>query len=327
MKGGPATTKQRAIFRLAAAAAILAFAMLCNARAAEPTPADILKLDKMNTQIAGIGDFVRLHVVGLDGLLAVGKIDLARFTLSLDDRSLPGLPIGVGTRGTDELRFELLPNAEGDNDKALRRSWSKLLGKAKEESRPVEVKLAYAEAPIAVSAGAAPMLQLRVYEPRRLRIVLVGLALIVALLFWLAISSDIIRDSDPPEVPPKKRRPYSLARFQMAWWFILVVGAFLYVFALTGNYDTITEQALILMGIAAATAVSASLIDTNKNGAALGKLDELRPRQAAIAEEIRQSKSRLADLQSEEKTLLQRSAAGDSAATTALPETRKKSMT
>lgn len=55
---------------------------------------------------------------------------------------------------------------------------------------------------------------------------------------------------------------YSLGRTQLAWWFILILGSYLFIWLLTGDRDTITGSVLVLLGISAATTVASSTINT-----------------------------------------------------------------
>jgi hypothetical protein len=64
------------------------------------------------------------------------------------------------------------------------------------------------------------------------------------------------------------RQPYSLGRWQMAFWFTLIFVAFLALYAVTGNYHTITPQALWLMGISATSGISAIAVDVMKDSPA-----------------------------------------------------------
>src|SRR5262249_23570741 len=66
----------------------------------------------------------------------------------------------------------------------------------------------------------------------------------------------VVRDGVLPQIPAN-RRPYSLGRLQMAFWFALVFTAFLSLWIYLGVVDTITSQALVLMGISAATGLGA----------------------------------------------------------------------
>lgn len=58
--------------------------------------------------------------------------------------------------------------------------------------------------------------------------------------------------------------PFSLARTQMAFWFFMVISAFVLIWMITGDTDTITEGVLVLIGISAGTALGATAIDSSK---------------------------------------------------------------
>ncbi len=66
----------------------------------------------------------------------------------------------------------------------------------------------------------------------------------------------------PP--PDTKLGPYSLARTQMAFWFFLVITAFVFIWMIIGDTDTITQGVLVLIGISAGTALGATAIDSSK---------------------------------------------------------------
>lgn len=90
------------------------------------------------------------------------------------------------------------------------------------------------------------------------------LALNLALLILLGSRTDMLRD---PGVPPAlpARKPFSLARTQMAFWFFLILGGYAVIWMVTGDLNTITESLLGLMGISSGTALGATLIDNQKN--------------------------------------------------------------
>ena len=58
--------------------------------------------------------------------------------------------------------------------------------------------------------------------------------------------------------------PFSLSLFQMAFWFFLVIAAYVFVWMITDELDTITESVLALIGIGAGTALGSTLIDQGK---------------------------------------------------------------
>lgn len=85
---------------------------------------------------------------------------------------------------------------------------------------------------------------------------------------WLAARhSTLLKDNLLPQIAPM-RQPYSLGRWQMAFWFTLIFVAFLALYAVTGNYHTITPQALWLMGISATSGISAIAVDVMKDSPA-----------------------------------------------------------
>src|SRR6185295_10068990 len=58
------------------------------------------------------------------------------------------------------------------------------------------------------------------------------------------------------------KRPYSLSRFQMGFWFFLVIAGYVFAWVVTGELDTITDSILALIGIGAGTALGAAMIDS-----------------------------------------------------------------
>lgn len=88
---------------------------------------------------------------------------------------------------------------------------------------------------------------------------LVGAVVLICITLFLAFSTSMLRD---PGIPlPGKMTTWSLARFQMALWFVTVVCGVLFTYAVTGDIAPIPDGVLILMGIGAGTAVSAFAID------------------------------------------------------------------
>jgi hypothetical protein len=107
-------------------------------------------------------------------------------------------------------------------------------------------------------------------------VVIVFVAALLIAFFVLAAKSDLLRDPGPdpnaPQpgapnplpTPGNKRRSFSLARCQMAWWFFIVLGAYLYIWIVTGNRDSLNSGVLTLIGISAATGASSAVIDGSK---------------------------------------------------------------
>jgi hypothetical protein len=93
-----------------------------------------------------------------------------------------------------------------------------------------------------------------------------GLALGVG---WLAFKSGLIR-APGPNPGAGLQRPYSLGRMQMAWWFLLVSAAYLFIWLITDNRDSLTTGVLILTGISAATGLGSQVVAGAGSASAAG---------------------------------------------------------
>ncbi len=96
-------------------------------------------------------------------------------------------------------------------------------------------------------------------------------AVVVGILLY-AKRTDLLRDG--PALGGKLQ-PYSLARTQMAWWFVLIVTGYIFLWLITGDRDSIPTSLLALLGISAATALAAvAITSTSGRAAAMRKLIE-----------------------------------------------------
>jgi hypothetical protein len=100
-----------------------------------------------------------------------------------------------------------------------------------------------------------------------------GVFIAVILLGWL---TNMLRESGL-SVPTGKRPPYSLGKVQLAWWLVLIVGAYLAIGLVTWDYyHTLSWTALGLLGISTGTAVGAIVLDSNKKVQGNEELAQLR---------------------------------------------------
>lgn len=86
--------------------------------------------------------------------------------------------------------------------------------------------------------------------------------LILGSLGFFAASTDILRD-------PGRRRaegvePVSLAKTQMAFWFVVIAAAFAFLWVTTGNTDTINGTCLTLLAIGTTTALTTLAVQGNR---------------------------------------------------------------
>lgn len=161
-----------------------------------------------------------------------------------------------------------------DSDEKTKKAWIALLGAPKGSEKPIAVGVGLASGEtVRTGPGANSQVTFEVFSEWRLGtaiVIFVG-ALVVFLGF--AYRSRIIRDVAAPKLPEGSLPPFSLGRTQMAWWFFLVLGAYLFISVITGDYETISAQSLILLGIAIGTGMGAMAIDFDKTGKAQESLD------------------------------------------------------
>lgn len=84
--------------------------------------------------------------------------------------------------------------------------------------------------------------------------------MVLVLVVWLAKTSALLRDSLIPQIPPQ-RQTFSLAKNQMAFWFVIILSSFLYLFLKLNSTNVLSAQALTLMGISTLTAGGSALVD------------------------------------------------------------------
>ena len=113
----------------------------------------------------------------------------------------------------------------------------------------------------------------------------VSLILLLAAMLFLSVRTDLLRDGTNPP-PPPARLPYNLGKVQMAFWFYLVVTAYLYVWLVTGEYNALTNSVLALIGISAGTGLAAVFLDRQKVNEILAERARLETQATALTARI-----------------------------------------
>jgi hypothetical protein len=246
----------------------------------------------------GFRDRVVVEVEHLAEAIQRDKINPRDFVLYLDGQSLKDIK-AVTFDGPQKdpkdsskeltgsrLGFDLVRTEQSDP------VWRRLLGSPqwREFYRPVTVSVGLPDKealrPSDTSSEKRPVIYLRLYNGLWALIALAFLILIVFFFVRRARKGGFIRDSDPPKPKKGEMKPYSLALTQAAWWFFLVLGSFCFIYLVTGDYNSMTDQALMLMGIGTGTALGAFMINATKRDTADTQLNTLRPERARIDAEV-----------------------------------------
>ena len=204
--------------------------------------------------MGGLDDRVSLHVQNFGKLLEEVNGNCANIVLFIDGMPIKGLKPESCDKTLGHVRF-LLHRTDDSDD-----VWHKLLGSPKHYSKPVSISVG-ADTQFSVRAEVNNF-YLEAVPRFWFRLFMVLAAVFAVFIVTLCRRTSIIR-SGSKSVPPKQR-PFSLSLFQMVFWFFLVIVAYVFVWLINDELDTITESVLALIGIGAATAIGATMIDKSK---------------------------------------------------------------
>jgi hypothetical protein len=205
---------------------------------------------------AGLDDRLSVHVRNFKTLLKNANGSCKGIILYLD-----GMPIkGDKPESCDEVlghvRYRLL-RVKDDDD-----AWHTLLGSPQGYTRNITVSVGTDQN---FSIPSTASFNLEVIPRPQFLAFLALFTLSLAIFIYLCRTTSLVRSGTHP-VP--NERPYSLSLFQMSFWFFLVIAAYVFMWLITDELDTITDSVLALIGIGAATALGATLIDKNKTAPA-----------------------------------------------------------
>ena len=167
---------------------------------------------------------------------------------------------------TNELAFVLNKN-EATDTPAVQAAWHILFGHPlmtanSQFKREVRYTVRQPAQTSALQNLGSGTLQLTLVKPG---VALMGCVLALSLwigLLFLGHSSGMLRDAGTGKA--LESRTFSLARVQMAWWFGIIMGAYIFLWVLTENFPPLSSQALLLMGISGATGLVSAGMDANR---------------------------------------------------------------
>lgn len=223
-------------------------------KAKPPRVTAVRSNDPNHPDRAGLGDAVILTVEGLGAYLDGDQDSCGNLILFLAEVPIPGHPPEACDPYAGQVRFQL--DRTADSDKA----WHVLLAEPVSFTKKVEVsigskgRLAFPTDVEAFELEVVPAIELVSF--------LLGLLLTILIAGYLAKTTAILRNPVPGLTAAQA--PYSLARFQLAFWSLLVIAAYFFIWLITEELDTITGSVLALLGIGSATALGATIIDQGK---------------------------------------------------------------
>jgi hypothetical protein len=211
---------------------------------------------KETPNVAGLDDRISIHVQNFGKLLDQVHGNCQAIVLFLDGMPIKADKAESCDKERGHVRYRLLRDKDEKDDEV---AWHSLLGSPRGFTKNVSVSVG---SDLQFSIPSTASLNLEII-PKPQFVVFIGLiALALGIFIYLCRSTSLIRGGNHP-VP--HQRPYSLSLFQMSFWFFLVVAAYIFMWLITDELDTITSSVLALIGIGAATALAATLIDQKKD--------------------------------------------------------------
>jgi hypothetical protein len=122
--------------------------------------------------------------------------------------------------------------------------------------------------------------------PKRWPYLLGVFALLLGALLWLAATSDLLRYAvgERPSLP--QMSPFSLGLVQMAFWFYLVLAAYVYICVSTHQVHIPMGSVLGLLGISSTTGLAAVFVDKQKDTNSQSQRNSLQAERAALDSKI-----------------------------------------
>ncbi len=207
---------------------------------------------KASPHMAGLDDRISLHIQNFGALLKQANGNCQGIVLFLDGMPIKGVKAQSCDPVTGHVRY-LLQRTKDDED-----SWRSLLGKPNHFAHSISASVG-SDQQFSIPSTASFMLE-SIPGPQFVIFVVI-FVLALAIFIYLCRTTSLVRSGTHP-IPNK--RPYSLSLFQMSFWFFLVIAAYVFMWMITDELDTITSSVLALIGIGAATALGATLIDQSK---------------------------------------------------------------
>jgi hypothetical protein len=168
-------------------------------------------------------------------------------------------------------------------------AWTTILGRPGFETRDIEVSVGFEDQfPLKPTSVTLPRLKLDIIPSGWFILWCFIFLGMVAVFFISARRSNIIRDGNPitGDVPGVSGT-YSLSKSQGAWWFFVIIAAYLLIGIVTGDFsNSINSTAIILLGIGAGTVLGSAAIDAQKSTPA--DLQAERDKAASLRTELNQ---------------------------------------
>ncbi len=249
--------------------------------AEQPVAEGPLMVKKVEGEVS-IFKTVNIQVENLEKWVALPNHDFSKFILYIDGNAVKGLQPTLVDNNT-KLQFDLKRIPENKENKD---AWTAILSRGPRSfTRTVPITVGIDNSvPIPSTVKANLTI---IYQEWFTLFILLSLVAI-ALFWWLACKSDIIRDTGP-QPAGNNRKPFSLARTQIALWFFVVIISYVFIWMVMKDLYILTPSVLGLIGISSVTALGSAVVDSSKRSGQTNKLriqEEKKSRNEVEAESL-----------------------------------------
>lgn len=225
---------------------------------------------------------ITVTVENLSELLTEAKNELSKIILYLDGYPMKGIPSRLVGGNSEQITFDLKRTPESE------KSWDSLLGKPKQFIKLISITVGIENKPIDTDCKEY---QLTIIRSNWFWVYIALLGFSIWLFVMLVIYSDILRDIGPQPIGnnirgKRNRKPFSIARTQMAAWFFLVIASYVFIWMVTTAYGTLTSSVLALIGISSSTMLGATIIDFSKRNDTYNQLKAHQLEEAKLQAEV-----------------------------------------
>jgi hypothetical protein len=216
------------------------------------------------TTYVGMGNQITVCIMGLHDWIYVQNQHSNDLRLSIGGHVLKNvLPSGIGPSEQEYLNFILHLDASDAEDW---KAWAAIIDASRHQESGGKVLITVATAADNQFYDSTAYARVATTSDSWYWI-LALFVVMLAILLYLARTSDLLRYTlaAPPTTP--QRSPFSLGLVQMAFWFCLSLAAYVYICLMTKQVHVPMGSVLGLLGISATTGLAAVFVDKQKNAA------------------------------------------------------------
>ena len=204
-----------------------------------------------------VGDLLEIDVKGSPELQ---KSSARELILYINELPMEGLhPMGKPVLSKDSVyKLTFLLNRDRDSVETFK-AWNRFYRHPRSKEYPVTFSVGTAKE-ILSNKSVECKLELVKNDWYRVWILWIVTAVVGLLVIVISRRSELLKETNPIA-----DSVFSLARTQIAWWTVVVLGSFFHLYFYTDELVDLSNSTMVLLGASAGTMISAKMIDSYKD--------------------------------------------------------------